>query len=400
MRFLAICVLILVVSSSYSQNKAPQSTHGTINVLLGNKNGLVVVTDSRLSYDSRPLGEGQKLFVLDDHTVCSIAGFYSQSGPDLRGTYPLWTEVPGLIGEYLAKSKALRARSKGTSDLISEKLDRLSNIYTFALEIVTNLISVDFPAFVPDEAVLTVAGYEGKDLRIEGITLMPKKIGQRWRYVVSDRVEENVGTALVHRFTGLTATADEIFRHLATQRHSDSSILTYFAEQMAKNGGEDLSIEDMRQIANLLEIRTSAKNPNTVGGTRQTAILKDGLVASSELLVRAAAPSAALRVWQLPGARASFNRDGGVIVPNGYLAAIVWDGYFEGEPQRLDGIAFVNTQIRNSTLIYDGVGPAIFDKSNKVSDSTLVLGTGVTLDDPFVKKLVIDFPDLKISRNN
>lgn len=49
-------------------------------------------------------------------------------------------------------------------------------------------------------------------------------------------------------------------------------------------------------------------------------------------------------------------------------------------------------------MIYDGVGPAIFDKSNRVFDSALVLGSDVTLDDPFVKKLVTDFPGLKISR--
>lgn len=300
-------MLISLGTSSYPQDKAPQSTHGTINVLLGNKNGLVVVTDSRLSSGSRPLGEeGQKLFVLDDHTICSIAGFYRQLGPKLQETYPLATGVPGLIGEYLAKSKA----SSTTSGLISEKLDRLSRIYAFALEIVVNLTPIDSLADIPQNSVLTVAGYEGKTLRIEGLTLKLQKIGLRWRYVAADHIEETAGATLVHRFTGITAIADEIFSH--PERYPDSPILTYFSEQMVKNRGEDLSLQDMRQIADLLEVRTAAKYPNIVGGPRQVAVLKDGLVDSSELPVHAAlAPVAALHIAQFPGARARFNRGGG-----------------------------------------------------------------------------------------
>src|ERR1035437_9664398 len=46
-------------------------THGTVNVFLANKNGLVVVTDSLLGNGIIPVGFGQKLFQVDDHTICS-----------------------------------------------------------------------------------------------------------------------------------------------------------------------------------------------------------------------------------------------------------------------------------------------------------------------------------------
>src|SRR5437773_8729278 len=56
--------------------------HGTINVALGNKNGIVVLTDSMLTTGDHQLpNPGEKLFKLDDHTVCAIAGFVSAPGP-------------------------------------------------------------------------------------------------------------------------------------------------------------------------------------------------------------------------------------------------------------------------------------------------------------------------------
>src|ERR1700730_9960007 len=56
--------------------------HGTINIALGNKNGLVVLTDSMVprKYPPGPRqlpNPGQKLFKLDDRTVRSVAGFAS-----------------------------------------------------------------------------------------------------------------------------------------------------------------------------------------------------------------------------------------------------------------------------------------------------------------------------------
>ena len=67
-----------------SANLGLESTHGTVNVFLVNKNGLVVVTDSRLSNAAGIVGNGQKLFRIDDRTICTIAGWYSDPGPVIR----------------------------------------------------------------------------------------------------------------------------------------------------------------------------------------------------------------------------------------------------------------------------------------------------------------------------
>ena len=76
---------------------------GTVNIVLANANGIVALTDSNQTGKSPSTGEpftsplpGQKLFRLDDRTVCTIAGFGSLPFPD----YPeLNTSADGGIGQ-------------------------------------------------------------------------------------------------------------------------------------------------------------------------------------------------------------------------------------------------------------------------------------------------------------
>lgn len=83
-------------------------THGTVNVYLANKNGLVVVTDSKLSGDPR-VPFGQKLFKIDDHTICTIAGWFSDSGPtigpDMAGnpSNPASLDMPKLMQNFISE---------------------------------------------------------------------------------------------------------------------------------------------------------------------------------------------------------------------------------------------------------------------------------------------------------
>jgi Proteasome subunit len=98
--------------------ESPTSTHGTINLLLANKNGTVLITDSRISNGNyqRISDHAQKLFQLDDKTVCSIANFYSDPGPDrFQQATPdrrpvLFQSIDGLIrtGRFFKKPMLLR----------------------------------------------------------------------------------------------------------------------------------------------------------------------------------------------------------------------------------------------------------------------------------------------------
>jgi 20S proteasome alpha/beta subunit len=75
---------VLLFLTSYSRQlygQTPPVIRGTINVVFANANGIVALTDSRLSART-PSGQlralsqpGQKLFQLDEATVCTFAGF-------------------------------------------------------------------------------------------------------------------------------------------------------------------------------------------------------------------------------------------------------------------------------------------------------------------------------------
>jgi hypothetical protein len=99
-------VLVGVVLTSSAQTGHPKDipvAHGTVNVLIGNKNGLVAVTDSRLSSNNVPVGFGQKLFQIDDHTILTIAGWYSVSGPGTTmATYPFRTAISQIVHSLVA----------------------------------------------------------------------------------------------------------------------------------------------------------------------------------------------------------------------------------------------------------------------------------------------------------
>jgi hypothetical protein len=84
---------------------------GTVNIVLANSNGIVVLTDSNQTVIS-DTGElftsplpGQKLFRLDDRTVCTIAGFGSQSHPE-------YTELTTSAGGVLDRRKDSRPRTR------------------------------------------------------------------------------------------------------------------------------------------------------------------------------------------------------------------------------------------------------------------------------------------------
>jgi 20S proteasome alpha/beta subunit len=76
---LALLIPLLFTPLLHSQSP----TRGTINILLANSNGMVLVTDSRASnrLGQKVKDRSQKLFKIDAAMVCSIAGFGSDPGP-------------------------------------------------------------------------------------------------------------------------------------------------------------------------------------------------------------------------------------------------------------------------------------------------------------------------------
>lgn len=82
-------IFLLLTNSAFEFGRAQQNappTHGTINLLIGSKFGLVAETDTMLSFSNgESAGFAQKLFQIDDHTICTIADFYKDPGPARLG---------------------------------------------------------------------------------------------------------------------------------------------------------------------------------------------------------------------------------------------------------------------------------------------------------------------------
>jgi hypothetical protein len=150
-----------------------------VNILLANKNGLVVVTDSRLSDGRHPLKkEAQKLFQIDDRTVCTIASWYSNSGPlidpDRTGkpSSPAMLAVPGII-----QSAVYSMESRHLS--IEKKMSFLEHSFEFAILFVANInraAGIRVPPVESDwTSEITLAGFDDNGvLKILQTDLVPE----------------------------------------------------------------------------------------------------------------------------------------------------------------------------------------------------------------------------------
>ena len=90
------CASVLVFWNAPAQAAAAKSSHGTINILLANRNGMVLITDSRGTYGNAHNDRSAKLFEIDNSTVCSIAGLGVGGGP----TWQLQFATGGAIRSF------------------------------------------------------------------------------------------------------------------------------------------------------------------------------------------------------------------------------------------------------------------------------------------------------------
>ncbi len=126
-RRLLIATLWFVSAALNAQEPKSNSSHGTVNIFLANRNGLVAVTDSRLSNKYGAQGSGQKLFQVDDRTICAIAGFYMDQGPtlgDFHGTpsHPGYLVISTILKEFFESD-----RKEGPRPSLSQKLAEISD---------------------------------------------------------------------------------------------------------------------------------------------------------------------------------------------------------------------------------------------------------------------------------
>jgi 20S proteasome alpha/beta subunit len=383
----ALGLLLIPSLASAQQQESTDNliVHGTINVALGNKNGIVVLTDSKLTSDGHPLSEpGQKLFKLDDRTVCSIAGLVSASGsiPDLN------LSASAIIREY-AKQSALQHPQS-----IAEKLRALTALFDLHLSAISNLQdSTGKPIRVDDYRVqIIVAGYDidGR-AKIGKVSVVTRKMANG--SLISENDDPSVDVVeqtLVTRLNGMPDVASNLLLH--PESHPDDPTLNRYAIQLHQDGGASLTVEQLVELAKRLAFYTAAAHPE-VGGPNQIAIFRNSEAVRVEQQAFPNPPKSTIEFSLIVGSKLSATAFTLSIVPlrltpgaHGVFIKNEWDN----ATQELDGNYFIGNTFAGAALVYHG-GDVNFGPSNHVIDSMLFVGPLVDPMGATLQRLVKSF---------
>jgi 20S proteasome alpha/beta subunit len=400
-----------------SITKETTALHGTINVLLGNHNGLVAVTDSRLSdLSGLPYPKpAPKLFKLDYQTICTVAGFYADQGPELPdGERPASMAASDLISRYVTLTR-------GHDLSLAKRVEMLINIFQFSLNLVTRM---DLVASThqrledrlprPQSLILTVAGYDNdRSIAVTQVYLTAHQVEAGYEYTPVPTQRQGIcanSYRLTHNFecslSGLTTVADSILRGTDRKSKKNPAVIKFLR---AKRTGklDALDTSDLLDLARYLKERSS-ENPqqNVIGGPTQSAILENDGVAFSDEPVK---PVDWLKATNFNtyengslGSDRSYvggnlpNRGGLLASPT--MGAMVVNGHGAGIIQPLDNVIFINTVFDRCVLTYDGSPMSMFDVSNVVVDSELIISPRVDLNAGLIKQIRADFPNLQIQQ--
>jgi hypothetical protein len=385
------CAMLLLPLIAFAWRNATEDfvVHGTINIALGNENGLVVLTDSMVTAGGHQLPEpGQKLFKLDDSTVCSIAGFASARAASNHAAVPdLNTSISAIIHEYVQQS------AQQAPQRIDEKLRALAGLINFYLSTIAtvrdalgNATGVDSYRFQ-----LIVAGYDLDDNpKIGRITLRTENERGSFSSKIEDASISNVENKLVWQLNGMPGVARQILLH--PESRPNDPVLHEYATSLSENGGKSLTVEQMVDLAKRLAYYTSQLYPE-VGGPNQIAILQKRHSLSIEQQKFPEPPRPLFKFALAVNSHFTFSS---VAWAKGVPVVFVRCSWI-GMQRELDGNYFIGNDFKNSFLLYDG-GIVNLGDTNRVIDSVLVIGPHVKPDDETVRRLAKAFSWSRIVR--
>lgn len=348
--------------------------HGTINVVLANGHGIVALTDSMATETSASGKEMrlpepmQKLFVLDDQTVCTIAGFVSQSAEPFAGAT---TDIATIIRDF---QNQLRTKPIASFE---QKFRALAMLVQFHLSLLATSTSVREGSNSPPARVysfeLIMAGYDSKGPRIGQFTLSATRktsasgVGY-YDVDFTSGVIETVGAELEARIGGQRYTALSMLTSMVPAHEPAAA---RYQESKAADGGASLSLDDLKALAIVLAAKTAARSPS-VGGENQIAIIRPG--APIQLFQRKFddTPRNVEHVSLMVSV--SFQGCGRCI--GGTTPILFIGGYFKRVEWDLDHDYFIGNKFVVCRLNYGGGQLSGFDKTNKIVDSELVLLPG------------------------
>jgi hypothetical protein len=414
-----------------SQSGGPE--YGTVNVLLAQKGSVVVVTDSMLTQGHEHNPIGFKLYRIDDRTICAMAGFYSNAGPNALNTFAAF--VPSMIQDVINRLQGLGRRPHPLS--FSDKAMELQYIIEFELTNHLQAIATVDPNLVANDSSflleLTMAGYDlDGSLQIAEITLAPSKTEQGFRFKPIERprsalagppcestagfkridginepegpVIREVGESLFCDIAGIPDVAEELLAHPSV--HSDNRELEPYAQ--AATRGTALSLSELRALALFLVDQTGAAERRNqtfrVGGAPQIAVLTGGRVVEtpSDLPARNQVGSSllanqfrGLKVTCPPGrfliADGATPRDGSTPMIANDSPSVDVQAELTDCTQPIDGIVFHDSSFTDSIITFSNAGPLLFGENNAIIRTSLRLSPSVDIHDTTVHKLICGF---------
>jgi 20S proteasome alpha/beta subunit len=366
---------------------------GTINVLAANDKGMVLVTDSRLTWTgvdsngrrkSLPSPQpGQKLFQIDDRTVCAFAGFASADSP-LPG---FLDNVSGIMGRYedaLSRAGALS---------VARKLEILGYFFAHYLTGVANLRDNSSQNDYSFE--LFIAGYDPDGTAEVGsvILRMVSRIGPVGSVFDVEETEHSVvpvGHQQILAVHGRRLLAEQILRNPSSWE-TDPAVETY---DLMERHGEQLNLQQMKALAMSIEKHT-AEHDSMVGGEIQVAVLREGRVEPLEQPDFAPVSLTKFKFRVLFTLTEEGRAGSGQATTPGIVTPGTFSFYFKNlfirVQQELDDNYYSGNVFRDCVLVYRG-GKIQFTTTNQVIDSDLVLvGSDARRDSPEVEQILRNF---------
>ena len=439
--FIAVLCFLLPVEPQAARAETGDPTHGTVNVILATKDYLVAVTDSMLTSRLQHTPTGLKLYAIDDHTICAIAGFYSEEGPDSLQDFAVF--VPKIMQDFIEDERHKSILRIGFSDRAAD----LQNAVSF--ELTTHIqarstsepnLDADDPNFVLE---LTMAGYDlDGSLKIAEITLRPTRTPRGIEFQAAERnrafhavpsceiavgLEQlpplsplggPVGPAirtikdtLFCEVVGLPYVAEELLAHPAA--HTGSSALEVYAK--AQTEGTAMSVGDLRALALYLVEQTEDNEQRTrrfrVGGPPQVAVLSGGRLLESPPAIPDIAAGSALRSnsYSLGKFTCTPGRIFIASAKTPLAGASPWIFDAQGNvdvrvdltncTQPIDGIIFHDSSFSDSVLTYSGTGQILFGQNNSIVRTSLEIGPKVDIKKVDVRRLICSFPWKAVNQN-
>jgi hypothetical protein len=386
MRFVTTAIALALVSAASSFSQAV--SHGTINILLANGNGIVLITDSRASdrFGKKLNDVSQKLFQIDSTMVCSIAGFGTDPGPH----WELRESAGGVISslaEGMTKSP-LRLSFRQKISIITEQLAmRLA-----ALETEYHYAEKTRPPS-SDELIMLFAGFDvdgGATIAKVYILVKPSPFPDNqltFRGDITDLKIQTVGRDFVYLTSGVDDSAK--YRLSSPKAFKNEAELKEYGRAVHDGHTSDLNTDQLERLGRYLELDAS-RSAAVIGGPPQIAVL-----ANKQIQVTSPANLIVDPRPYTTGLMDEIGLRGSPLVPPMIIPphAVFVNGSCENTAIILDGLIIIGGKFVACNFYFDGED-FYRDPTVVIEGGRLILGPHVSTSSYFFEKALKSLPEL------